>query len=137
MTVERNGKVVREANAEVNLPNLLATVFTTTRRERGEVPFAFGKDGRLYTPTDDDRQEDRIARRRRRRRGRAAGNDRAARLDRRDHGGSERLRPQVRHRAAGRRVAQRAAAGRRAAMPVSVSACIGLALIGIVPLSAG
>ena len=57
VTVERNGKVLREANAEVNLPNLLATVFTTTRRERGEVPFAFGKDGRLYTPTDDDRRK--------------------------------------------------------------------------------
>ena len=35
----------------------LATVFTTTRRERKEVPFAFGKDGRLYTPTDDDRKK--------------------------------------------------------------------------------
>ncbi len=57
VTVERNGTVVREANAEVNLPNLLATVFTTTRRERKEVPFAFGKDGRLYTPTDDDRKK--------------------------------------------------------------------------------
>jgi serine phosphatase RsbU (regulator of sigma subunit) len=57
VTVERNGTVVREANAEVNLPNLLATVFTTTRRARGEVPFAFSKDGRLYTPTDEDRHK--------------------------------------------------------------------------------
>jgi serine phosphatase RsbU (regulator of sigma subunit) len=57
VTVERNGKVLREANAEVNLPNLLATVFTTTHRERGEVPFAFSKDGRLYTPTDEDRKK--------------------------------------------------------------------------------
>ena len=57
VTVERNGKVVREANAEVNLPNLLATVFTTTRRDRGEVPFAIAKDGRLYTPTEDDRRK--------------------------------------------------------------------------------
>jgi serine phosphatase RsbU (regulator of sigma subunit) len=55
--VERNGQVVRQAHAEVNLPNLLATVFTTTRRERGEVPFAVGKDGRLYTPTDEDRRK--------------------------------------------------------------------------------
>jgi serine phosphatase RsbU (regulator of sigma subunit) len=55
--VERDGKIVREANAEVNLPNLLATVFTTTRRERGEVPFAVGKDGKLYTPTEDDRRK--------------------------------------------------------------------------------
>jgi serine phosphatase RsbU (regulator of sigma subunit) len=55
--VERNGQVLREANAEVNLPNLLATVFTNTRRERGEVPFAVGKDGHLYTPTADERQQ--------------------------------------------------------------------------------
>ncbi|MEO8076263.1 MAG: SpoIIE family protein phosphatase [Acidobacteriota bacterium] len=57
VTVERNGEVVRRANAEVNMPNLLATVFTTTRRDRGEVPFAIGKDGRLYTPTEEDRKQ--------------------------------------------------------------------------------
>jgi serine phosphatase RsbU (regulator of sigma subunit) len=57
VTMERNGQVVRRANAEVNLPNLLATVFTTTRRDRGEVPFAIAKDGRLYTPTDDARKK--------------------------------------------------------------------------------
>jgi serine phosphatase RsbU (regulator of sigma subunit) len=56
VTVVRNGTVVRRANAEVNLPNLLATVFTTTRRDRGEVPFAVGKDGRLYTRGDDDKR---------------------------------------------------------------------------------
>jgi serine phosphatase RsbU (regulator of sigma subunit) len=55
VTFERDGKVVRAANAEVNLPNLLATVLTTTRRDRGEIPFAVGKDGRLYTQTDDDK----------------------------------------------------------------------------------
>ena len=55
--VERDGKVVREANAEVNLPNLLATVFTSTRRERGEVPFAVARDGHIYTPTEDDHQK--------------------------------------------------------------------------------
>ena len=54
--VEREGgEVVRQVNAEVNLPNLLATVFATTRRDRGEVPFAFGVDGQLFTPTPDDR----------------------------------------------------------------------------------
>ncbi len=57
VTMERDGTVLREANAEVNLPNLLATVFTTTRRDRGEVPFAFSKDGRLFTSTDDDRKK--------------------------------------------------------------------------------
>ncbi|MEO7191838.1 MAG: SpoIIE family protein phosphatase [Vicinamibacterales bacterium] len=53
--VEQNGQILSQANAEVNLPNLLATVFTTTRRERGEVPFAVAKDGQIYTPTDADR----------------------------------------------------------------------------------
>jgi serine phosphatase RsbU (regulator of sigma subunit) len=57
VTFERDGKVVRTANAEVNLPNLLATVLTTTRRDRGEIPFAVGKDGRLYTQTDDDKKK--------------------------------------------------------------------------------
>jgi serine phosphatase RsbU (regulator of sigma subunit) len=56
VTVERDGKVVQAVNAELNLPNLLATVFATTSRDRGEVPFAIGKDRRLYTPTDDDRR---------------------------------------------------------------------------------
>jgi serine phosphatase RsbU (regulator of sigma subunit) len=53
--VERDGEVVRELNAEINLPNLLATVFSTTRSDRGEVPFAFGSDGQLFTPNPDDR----------------------------------------------------------------------------------
>lgn len=54
VTMERNGQVVSRANAEVDLPNLLKTVFSTTRRDRGEVPFAVGKDGRLFTPTEAD-----------------------------------------------------------------------------------
>jgi serine phosphatase RsbU (regulator of sigma subunit) len=54
--VEQNGQVVEQVSAEVNLPQLLATVFSTTRRDRGEVPFAIGKDGKIYTPTDDDRK---------------------------------------------------------------------------------
>jgi serine phosphatase RsbU (regulator of sigma subunit) len=54
--VEQNGEVVGQANAEINLPNLLSTVFTATRRDRGEVPFAVAKDGHLYTPTDADKQ---------------------------------------------------------------------------------
>jgi serine phosphatase RsbU (regulator of sigma subunit) len=54
--VEQNGEVVGQANAEINLPNLLSTVFTATRRDRGEVPFAVAKDGHLYTPTTADKQ---------------------------------------------------------------------------------
>ena len=51
VTMEQNGKVVRTANAEINLPNVLMTVFSTMSGHQGEVPFAVGKDGRVYTPT--------------------------------------------------------------------------------------
>jgi serine phosphatase RsbU (regulator of sigma subunit) len=56
VVVEQNGQVVEQISAEINLPQLLATVFSTTRRDRGEVPFAIGKDGKIYTPTDADRK---------------------------------------------------------------------------------
>jgi serine phosphatase RsbU (regulator of sigma subunit) len=56
ITLERDGQVVRQLNAEVDLPNLLGTVFSTTRRDRGEVPFAVGRDGRIYTPTEADQK---------------------------------------------------------------------------------
>ena len=51
VTVEQNGNVVRTANAEINLPNVLMTVFSSVPRGQGEVPFAVGPDGRIYTPT--------------------------------------------------------------------------------------
>ena len=57
--VESNGQVVRQMNAEINLPNVLATVFTTTRSDRGEVPFAVGKDGTIYAKSQADK--DRVA----------------------------------------------------------------------------
>ena len=53
--LERNGEVVQQVNAEIILPNLLATVFANTRRDSGEIPFAIGKDGHLYAPNDADR----------------------------------------------------------------------------------
>jgi serine phosphatase RsbU (regulator of sigma subunit) len=53
--LEQNGKVVQQVNAEINLPNLLATVFANTRRDSGEIPFAVGRDGHLYAATDADR----------------------------------------------------------------------------------
>ncbi len=53
--MERNGEVVRQVNAELNLPNLLQTVFTTSRKDGNEVPFAIAQDGRIYTRTDADR----------------------------------------------------------------------------------
>jgi serine phosphatase RsbU (regulator of sigma subunit) len=52
--MERDGEIVHQVNADVNLPNLLGTVFSTTRRDSGEVPFAVGKDGKIYTPTASD-----------------------------------------------------------------------------------
>ncbi|HYN10251.1 MAG TPA: SpoIIE family protein phosphatase [Vicinamibacterales bacterium] len=54
---EHDGKVVQQVNAEVNFANVLATVFSTTRRDRGEVPFAVGRDGQIYTRSDDDRRK--------------------------------------------------------------------------------
>lgn len=56
VTMEQDGNVV-QVDAEINLPNLLATVFSTTRTDSGEVPFAVGKDGQLYTKTDDDKKK--------------------------------------------------------------------------------
>ena len=113
VTLERNGQVVRQLNAEVDLPNLLGTVFSTTRRDRGEVPFAVARDGRIYTPTTEDQRDRRDARRRRARR-HAAGHVRAAGLGYRDDGRSDRLRTEVRHRAAGRRFVDGAAPRERA-----------------------
>lgn len=54
ITRERDGRT-QQVNAEINLPNVLATVFSTTRRDRGEVPFALSSDGVLHTPTEADR----------------------------------------------------------------------------------
>ena len=53
--MERDGEVVQQVDAEINLPNLLATVFANTRRDSGEIPFAIGKDGHLYAPNEVDR----------------------------------------------------------------------------------
>ena len=53
--MERDGEVVQQVSAEINLPNLLATVFANTRRDSGEIPFAVGKDGHLYAPNEADR----------------------------------------------------------------------------------
>ena len=53
--VERNGQVVRSMNAELNLPNVLSLVFSTTQRDRGEVPFAVARDGTVYARTAADK----------------------------------------------------------------------------------
>lgn len=54
--VIQDGKVVGEVNATIDLENVLATVFSPTRRERGEVPFAVGPDGKVYTANDADQK---------------------------------------------------------------------------------
>jgi serine phosphatase RsbU (regulator of sigma subunit) len=53
--VERDGQVVRQVNAELNLPNVLQTVFTTSQRDGGEVPFAVAQDGRVFVRSEGDR----------------------------------------------------------------------------------
>ncbi len=52
----QDGKVVGEVNATIDLENVLATVFSPTRRERGEVPFAVGPDGKVYTANAADQK---------------------------------------------------------------------------------
>ncbi len=52
----QDGKVVGEVNATIDLENVLATVFSPTRREKGEVPFAIGPDGKVYTANDADQK---------------------------------------------------------------------------------
>jgi serine phosphatase RsbU (regulator of sigma subunit) len=54
---ERNGHVVRTVNAEINLPNMLMTVFQSTPRDQGELPFAVDKDGKVYASSDDDKKK--------------------------------------------------------------------------------
>jgi len=55
VNVERNGEVVRSMNAEINLQNVLALVFSKTQNARGELPFAVAKDGLLYARNDADK----------------------------------------------------------------------------------
>jgi hypothetical protein len=94
---EENGQVVRQANVELNLPNVIATVFSTTHRDRGEVPFAIDKDGKIYTPSEEERQ--RVASFGARDAGRTVH---ARTDDRRHHEGSVGLRTQDGHCAARR-----------------------------------
>jgi serine phosphatase RsbU (regulator of sigma subunit) len=55
VNVERNGEVVRTMNAEINLPNVLGLVFSTSQKDRGELPFAIAKDGTIYARSDADK----------------------------------------------------------------------------------
>jgi serine phosphatase RsbU (regulator of sigma subunit) len=53
---ESNGQVVHQAGADLNLSNLLGTLFTATARDRGEIPFALASDGQMYAPSDAERE---------------------------------------------------------------------------------
>lgn len=55
--VERDGEILGEVGADVDLNLLLDGVFDTTSRNRGEVPFAVGQDGEVFTQTDTDRDQ--------------------------------------------------------------------------------
>lgn len=54
--LQRDGELVGEVNADVDLQKLLATVFESTSRDRGELLFAVGQDEELYTPDEADRE---------------------------------------------------------------------------------
>ena len=114
VTFERDGKVVRAANAEVDLPNLLATVLTTTRRDRGEIPFAVGKDGRLYTQTEDDKKKVEAIGGNVTKPDEPSGTIRVGGMDRRIDGRSDGIGTAFRHRPSGRRLADGPAPHERA-----------------------
>ena len=98
---ERNGQVVRTVNAEINLPNMLMTVLSSTPHDKGEVPFAVDKDGKVYAQSDEDKKRVEEFGALATPNGRA-GQDRVAGLDRGDDRGSGRDRTAVWHRAARR-----------------------------------
>ena len=52
--VKKDGRVVGNANATLNLDRTLKTVLTFARREQGELPFAIDRRGKLYTPDSAD-----------------------------------------------------------------------------------
>lgn len=48
--IRRPGGTEADLKARLSLPRLLGAVVGNTQREAGEIPFAVGADGRLYTP---------------------------------------------------------------------------------------
>ena len=123
VNVERNGQVVRSLNAEINLPNVLATVFSTTQARPRRTAICRGE-GRHDLRAVGSRQGAHRHTRRRRQarwpRGRAA-----ARLDRRHDRRQVRFGPAARHRASGRRFARRICGRRPRATPASACSSSG------------
>lgn len=54
--VKRDGEVVGTINAKLNTSQLLATVLSATRRDQGEIPFAIDTDHQIHTVHPNDRR---------------------------------------------------------------------------------
>ncbi|HEY0875932.1 MAG TPA: SpoIIE family protein phosphatase [Vicinamibacterales bacterium] len=52
--VRKDGKLVGKANAVLNMDRTMHAVLAFAQRDRGEIPFAIDKDGKLYTPKAED-----------------------------------------------------------------------------------
>jgi serine phosphatase RsbU (regulator of sigma subunit) len=55
VAVRRDGRLVGRANATLNMERTMAAVLAFAQRDRGEIPFAIDKTGKLYTPKPADR----------------------------------------------------------------------------------
>jgi serine phosphatase RsbU (regulator of sigma subunit) len=53
--VHQDGRTVGQISARINTERLFRALLTMTRRDREEIPFAVGADGRLHTPRSTDR----------------------------------------------------------------------------------
>lgn len=52
--VRKNGRLVGRANAVLNMDRTMQAVLAFAQRDRGEIPFAIDKDGKLHTSTPAD-----------------------------------------------------------------------------------
>ena len=55
MPIHRDGAVVANVNAQLNLKQILNTVLSMSRREQGEIAFAIDAENQIYTPKPADR----------------------------------------------------------------------------------
>ena len=55
VAVRKDGRLLGRANAILNMDRTMAAVLAFAQRERGEIPFAIDKRGKLYTPRSTDR----------------------------------------------------------------------------------
>ncbi len=54
VAVRKDGKLLGRANATLNMDRTMQAVLAFAQRERGEIPFAIDKRGKLYTPRSTD-----------------------------------------------------------------------------------